>query len=168
MARTVLARTNRARLLAVRRGAVAFTCREKAKTTCPRAALANGMYRQSLAWSARDVPHGTRAAAIGEGALQAGEERRLGLDGKKLGVCARGKHASSVFFLRSGARAGEAREPASERAYGRSKRRRGAYRGPAPFGTVAAGVPRIGLVRFWGDGTREIATWTGRASKSYL
>jgi hypothetical protein len=45
----VVARTNRARLLAVRRGAVAFTCREKAETTCPRVALANGMYRQSLA-----------------------------------------------------------------------------------------------------------------------
>ena len=120
LARTVLVRTNRARLLAVRRGAVAFTCREKAKTTCPRAALANGMYRQSLAWSARDVPHGTRAAAIGEGALQAGEERRLGLDGKKLGVCARGKHASSLGFSSDPAapgrrrrRAGEAREPAS-------------------------------------------------------
>lgn len=109
--------------------------------------------RASLAWSARRVRrHGTRAAAIGgEAALPAGEESKLGLDGKKLGVCARGKHActSSLNFSSDPARP-SADAAARVRALETSARgasRAGAFR----HCMCAAGRrSRIGLVRFGG------------------
>lgn len=126
------------------RPAVAFTCREKAKTTCPRAALslATGME------CARRAPWLARRAALSRKEVRPRrkEVRRLGA-----------RHACTLALSRfadgrcRGARGQPARPGARERARPPGARNVGAehHRGPAPFGTVAAGVPRIGVSTFW-------------------